>query len=327
MVSSSGGDQQTWVTDAVRAARLYYHAGLTQEEVGRRLGLTRWKVNRLLAQARESGIVRIEIVPPKGGLFRELEEQLVDRYPLRDCVVVPPMGDDQADLDEVGRAAASYLTNLRTPPGSIAVSWGQTMGAMAENIPDGWADGVEVVLANGGLSRSYAPTGAAGIAERLAEAGSGTADLVPGPAISELASTRELLEADRAVAQVLEAARAAPIAIFGLGALTRDSVLVRSDYLEPEEIDHLEARGAVGDVLGRFIGRDGQIVDSELDARTLGLTRSDLQAKELSIGVAAGPSKAAISAAAVIGGWVTTLITDANTARALLSESNEEATA
>jgi len=47
---------------ALRAARLYYDDGKTQDEIGEILSITRWKAGRLLALAREAGIVSISIV-------------------------------------------------------------------------------------------------------------------------------------------------------------------------------------------------------------------------------------------------------------------------
>lgn len=46
---------------ARRAARLYYDDNKTQDEIGEILDITRWKVGRLLALAREVGIVSISI--------------------------------------------------------------------------------------------------------------------------------------------------------------------------------------------------------------------------------------------------------------------------
>ena len=307
-----------WALEAVRVAQLYYHEGLTQEEVAHKLGLTRWKVNRMLAQARESGIVRIEVVPPR-ALLAELESNLEHRYGLRDCVVIAHEPNEERP-DEVGRAAASYLAELPRAPDTLAVSWGRTMDAVAEHVQEGWASGVRVVLANGALSRFYSPTGAAGIAERIAEAGAGTAQLLAGPAICEHADTCRQLENDMAITQVLEPARKASVAIFGLGAIGKDSVLVRSGFLTPDAIEDLEARGVVGDVLGRFIDYEGAIADPALDARTLGLTRDDLRAKDYAIGVAAGSRKREVIRAALRGGWINVLVTDVSNARALLEE-------
>ena len=50
---------------AVRVAELYYDQNKTQDEIGTQLGISRFKAGRMLTQARERGIVRIEIVHPR----------------------------------------------------------------------------------------------------------------------------------------------------------------------------------------------------------------------------------------------------------------------
>ncbi|MBT2475297.1 sugar-binding transcriptional regulator, partial [Microbacterium sp. ISL-103] len=78
----------------VRVAELYYDEDKTQDEIGALLGLSRWKVGRLLTQARERGIVRIEIVHPRARRLG-LERELVELHGLTAAVVVPsPDGDD-----------------------------------------------------------------------------------------------------------------------------------------------------------------------------------------------------------------------------------------
>ena len=47
------------------AAVMYYEQSASQQEIARRLGVSRPTVSRLLARAREIGIVRIEIVAPQ----------------------------------------------------------------------------------------------------------------------------------------------------------------------------------------------------------------------------------------------------------------------
>ena len=52
----------------LRAAQLYYHADLTQDAIGKRLGVSRFKVGRLLDRAIREEAVRIEIVHPAARL-------------------------------------------------------------------------------------------------------------------------------------------------------------------------------------------------------------------------------------------------------------------
>src|SRR4051794_34608358 len=45
----------------IQVAKRYYELDMTMGDLAKELGLTRWQASRLLTDARESGIVRIEI--------------------------------------------------------------------------------------------------------------------------------------------------------------------------------------------------------------------------------------------------------------------------
>ena len=91
------------------------------------------------------------------------------------------------------------------------------------------------------------------------------------PAILGHAATRVALEQDPTIAGVLALGRRAPVICFGMGAVVPDSVLVQSGFVTEAEQAALRAKGAVGDILSRYIDAEGNIVDPELDARTIGL--------------------------------------------------------
>lgn len=293
----------------LHAAQLYYERDLTQEDIAHRLSVTRWKVGRLLARARQSGLVRIEICHPAARLH-PLEQALVERFGLAEAVVLPSQDDEERMLDTVAVAAANYLCDLRPVPAQVGVSWGRTMSAVAHHVQPGWGHHVQVVQVKGCVSRSSRPTSATDIAARFAHAGGGQMRLLPAPAIVERAGTRRALECDRAIRNTLDLARQAPVKIFGLGALTEESVLVESGYLSRADIARLRAAGAVGDINSRFISADGQLVDLDLDARTLGLELSELASATWSIAVAAGRTKHRVILGGLRSKTFNVLITD-----------------
>ncbi|MFC5754782.1 sugar-binding transcriptional regulator [Actinomadura rugatobispora] len=306
----------------LRVAEMYYEGDQTQEQIGRKLHLTRWKVGRLLAEARTAGIVRIEIVHPRHRRHAD-ERALVERYGLRDAVVVPADGvnGDLELRDRVAGVAAQYLADLSPSPRTLGVSWGRTLDAVAAHIPPGWARGVHVVQVNGGLSRTRRPTSASDMASRLAHHGGGTVTLLSVPAIVEKSSTREALESDRSVAGVLELARHCGAFLFSPGALSHNSVLVESGHLTSADVDAIAGAGGVGDVVGRFIDGEGRIVREELDRRTLGVTLDDLRAGTWSIAVATGAAKHRVCRAVVASRICNVLVTDHHTAAHLLETS------
>jgi deoxyribonucleoside regulator len=302
---------------------MYYGMELTQEQIGTRLGLSRFKVGRLLDRAVRESIVRIEIVHPAARLI-EIEETLVERFGLRAAVVADAgsgadgTGDAGMAREVVAHAAAGYL-GTRRPTGSIGVSWGRTMLQVARALEPGWTEATEIVQLNGATSRSATPTRANEIVDRFGTTAGAAIRLMPAPAIVGSAALRLALEADPSVGDTLEAARRAPFAIFSLGIPTPESVLVESGSLSPADQARLHDAGAVGDVLGRFLAADGRIALPDLDERTVGLPVAELATKTDAIGVAAGPGRGPIALAAIRAGCVNVLVADEATASWLVT--------
>jgi len=307
----------------LRVAQMYYGLHLTQEQIGKRLGISRFKVGRLLDRALRESAVRIEIVHPAARLV-ELEDELVRRFDLRAAVVVDAataVADQGADLvarERVARAASDFLASCG-PTGAIGVSWGRTMLELAAQLRPGWTTATEIVQLNGATSRSAQPTRANEIAERFATTTGAAIRLMAAPAIVGSAELRRALEDDPSVGETLAAARTARTAVFGLGMLAPDSVHVASGNLGEGELRSLEVAGAVGDVLGRFLSGDGRIALPELDERTVGLPLSELGRKDLAVGLAAGSGRATIALAALRARCLNVLVTDEATAERVLA--------
>ncbi|MBN8998814.1 MAG: sugar-binding transcriptional regulator, partial [Rhizobiales bacterium] len=202
----------------------------------------------------------------------------------------------------------------------IGVSWGRTMSAVAQRLPAFWNEGVEVVLLNGAMNIRSPSTRTNNTAELFARSANGTATLLPVPAILGHAATRVALEQDPTIASVLALGRRAPVICFGMGSMAPDSVLLQSGFVSEAEQAALKAKGAVGDILSRYIDADGTIVDAELDARTIGLDLRFCRERDFSIGVCAGRAKHAVALACLRAGYLNVLVTDEQTALFLLDD-------
>jgi deoxyribonucleoside regulator len=306
---------------SIRAAELYYEEDKTQDEIGSILALTRWKVGRLLAQAKASGFIRIEIVHPRARRL-PVERRLRETCGLADAIVVSTSGvEDQDELQSrTAQAAADYLATLRPVPRTLGISWGRTLDDVSRHLEDGWASGVDVVQINGGVSLNRRAGTAASTAVAIAQKAGGHATLLPSPAILERLETKRAIESDRAVAAVLDLASSADAYLFSAGSADASSVLVDSGYLTPDDVAGLVRRGAVGDVVGRYVDAAGAIVDERLDERTIGLPLESLRAAGLSIAVIAGAAKHAVADAVVSSGLCTVLVTDEETATHLIEK-------
>lgn len=111
----------------VTIARLYYEQNKTQQEIAEQLGISRPLVSRYLSEAREFGIVYIEVRSPLAGNSLLLN-QLRNIYQLKGGVVVPDGGSNLATNEAVAKAALSYLGDLQGA--HIGLGWGSIIGTM-----------------------------------------------------------------------------------------------------------------------------------------------------------------------------------------------------
>ena len=315
-------DSPTKTSLFVEVARLYYEHDYSQQEIANKLGLSRPSISRILRQARERGIIRIEINDPsnRGTL---LENKIRQRFHLKKVIVVP---DDGSSIDllksRLGYVAANYLDRLIQEDVVLGVSWGTTMQEVAKHLRSRPVKGVKVVQLNGGVSRAGYDTRASEVAQMIAEKYQAVPFLLPLPAIVDRAELKEAILSDRNISRTLNLAQSASIAMFTVGAFGYDSVLVKADYFEPAEVEFLLKNRAVGDICSRIITETGDICSNELNARTIGIDLEELHKKPYSIAVAGGPKKARPIYAGILGGHFNVLITDEGVAMKLLEFSN-----
>src|SRR5260221_510665 len=105
-------------------ARLYYIRELTQQQIAQRLGVSRFKVLRLLEQARAEGVVRFEIDEPV-PVLDDLSHRLEERFGVTAVVV-------QRD---VARAAANLLPPLLHDRDVLVRAWSQWQSAARSTGP------------------------------------------------------------------------------------------------------------------------------------------------------------------------------------------------
>jgi deoxyribonucleoside regulator len=124
---------------------------------------------------------------------------------------------------------------------------------------------------------------------------------------------------DPSIRETVDVARSAATAIFGLGIPAKDSPHLASGFVDEAEQARLRAKGAVGDVIGRFLDAGGAIAWPKLDRRTVGLPLEQLARKPIRMGVAAGTGRGPIALAAILAGAVNVLACDDSTAEWVLA--------
>ena len=159
------------VTDRmlIKIVRAYYEAGLTQQEIADKYGLSRIKVSRMLAKALRDKIVQIKINVP-ARKYSELEHMLEIKYGLKDLLIVDCKTDDPEEvITSVGMAAADYLSTILQGNEIIGLTWGRTLLKMVDALsPDNLPD-LQVVQMLGGLGEPEAEFHGADLTRRFAQ--------------------------------------------------------------------------------------------------------------------------------------------------------------
>ena len=309
-----------------KVARLSAEQGMRQAEIGRRLNLSQASVSRLLSRARDAGILRVHVVPPH-GVHADVEDELQRRFGLDDVVVVdaaPPGVDAASDL---GARAAEYLQATLGGEGAIGVSsWSTTLLAAAATMgppqPAAKAHRSRVVVQLvGGHGDPQVQAQAVRLLILLAQATRGEPMSLPAPGVLGSAPARDALMADRALEPILNSWAQVTVALVGIGSVD-PSPLVRDsgNAWGPADRQELASAGAVGDICFRFFDASGNPVSSALDERVVGISLDDFRRIPRRGGVGGGLHKVPAIRGALSGGLLTTLVTDTDTARAILDE-------
>lgn len=303
---------------ALTAVKLYYGEGLTQSQVATELGVSRPTVSKLLNLGRERGYVRIEIHDPREEAS-ETATQMRDRYKLNDVRLAQPARAGNAVLlRELGRVGAELLDELVVDGTLLGVSWGKTMYSVSTQLKSKDVSGVEIVQLKGGMSHSDKSTNDIRTIGAFCHAFHAYARTLPLPVIFDSVETKRIVEQDRFIASVLALGRTVDIAVFTVGAVDHDSLALNLGQLSATEKDLLVER-AVGDACSRFYRADGGIALPEVDARTVGISLSDLRRIPTRVLVAGGAHKAAAIDVALRTRLATHLVIDDATAERLLA--------
>lgn len=300
----------------VKVAELYYLQDMHQRDIAEKLNLSRPKVSRLLKAARELNIVEIKINYPDTQRS-SLEKIFEKKFNLKEAVIVKnTSGGDGRIFGEVTATAARYLKRVVRDGMSVGVAWGKTLKAVIDALKvDGLKYNVKVIQLIGSLGQSS--TGPSEIARKLAEAFGGSYYLLPAPAIVNTPNIKKAIMYEAAIQEIINMAKAADMALVGIGNIDENSSFFTAGYLKKEDLKYLRDQQAVGDICAHFYDIEGRIC-REIEDRAITISFEELKSIPLVVAVVTGQEKASAILGALRSGAVDVLITDEQTASSVL---------
>ena len=305
-----------------QAAWLYYVSNLSQQEIGDKLGISRFKVVRMLAEAKQLGVVRIAI-EHNSTTTLELADQLTKRFGLKEAQVAPTpqSGSNTEARRAVGIAAAGFLARiaLAKRPITVGLGWGRTLGHMADNLVGVTNPNITFVSLMGLLNRAN-PTQPVDVCVRLAALTSGKAKLLPAPFILDDEEACDVILNQRLVKETMRTARSADYAITSIGECRDGAVLFESDLFSDEQIKQLKENNVVADCCGVFFTADGAVANIPLNGCTPCAKPNQMPHTDMTL-LSGGVSKSVATLAVLRANFADRLFVDENLARKLLEDS------
>jgi DNA-binding transcriptional regulator LsrR (DeoR family) len=305
------------VQTMILAARMYYLDGLDQQEIADIIGTSRSRVSRMLTAARERGFVRISVdhYEPRNT---ELEEALIAQYGLKRAIVVRSFAQQPEHVRRaVGYFGAPAVADLIHSGASIGMAGGRTLSELVHHLqPAERATTMTIVQLMGNIGPTPDQIDALELSRLLAQRVAGTFYTLNAPVLAQSAEARDLLMSHDHIRVITSLFSNLDVAFIGIGTL-QDSAFLERGVLAHDDVALLRARGAVGEICGRFFGSDGQECDTDFRDRVISIALDDLRARPEIVAITNGSHRGEAIRAAIRGRLITSLVIDESGAREL----------
>ena len=299
-------------------AELYYEEGYTQEKIAQLVNFSRQKVQRLLKEGIEEGIVQINLFNPSAS-FEKLEKKLEQKYDLLKVLVVPAgIQSDEIISKNIGKAAAGYLESILHDNDIVGIGWGSSVYETINHFNPHRKIQITAIPLIGGMGYIPADFQVNELIRKFAEKSGGSYIPLYAPALLDNEKIVKQLFTDNNVKKINEFWNIINIAVVGIGkAILKGSIVPDIYYNDLPLHSIMENEKVAGDILLHFFHNDGSLFSSVFDKRIIGMSIDQLKKVKRVIGVAGSLWKKDIILATLKGKYINILVTDDITATAL----------
>ena len=308
----------------MKVVDMYYKEEMPQEKIAKQLNVSRTTISRALTKAKKEGYVKIIIDFPAENSI-DLEKKLEQKYGLKEVIAVNTKNKEEIDF-LVAREASSYLARVIKSNTVLGITWGYTLKKMVDSFDSEHVgnqmkvNNVEVVPLLGTMMPDTAKQDelrfgySSLLSSKLAEAMHGISYNLPAPMYVRNPEIKQMFLHEPQISQTLKRARQCDIGVFGIGTLSERSSIASLDYEKKDMIFRLAKQGGIGEVAGRIYKEDGQLLESDLNDRIIGIDLDEIKKIPTRIGIAYGEEKVKAIRTAIATGIINVLVTDCFTA-------------
>lgn len=298
-------------------AKLYYIDQMKQKDIANLFKITPIQVSRLLKTAVDNHLIQFHITMPIEIDF-EMGKQLKDKFHLRECVVINELNPSVV-LTKMSQYLAQFVSSLMQSGSIMGVSWGRGIYDFTKQLPFLNLQNVKIVQLSGGVfSESDYMVTPAHIVTTACEKLNSIPIFLNAPFFFPNIDTKTQMLQDTGIQRVYELAKSATVNIIGTSPLKLESTVSRVGIVSAEDIAELSEKGAVGDIAGYFIDKEGNLIDWSKSQLYSGVPLELIYQAETSICIAGEVEKATVLRASLSRNYYNTLITSKQLAENLL---------
>jgi len=318
-MASRSENETSRLDDAARAGWLYYVAGNTQDEIARKLGVSRQSAQRLVSLAVSERLIKVRLDHPIAHCM-ELSKRLTETYGLKSCEVVPSDPDAPSSIVGIAQAGAAEMErHLKSPhPKIISIGTGRALRACVEQLPPLDCPQHSIVSLLGNMMSDGSAT-AYNVVIRMADRVKARHYPMPLPVHARSAEERRILHNQEPVHNILELARQADVTFVGVGNMDLNAPIFIDGFLTRDEIRALNRAGAVGEITSWVYDKNGKVIEGLVNDR-VNSAPLVVDSTNPVVGIAAGEAKVEAIRGAMKGRLINCLITNEHTAEQLLKE-------
>lgn len=310
--------------DIVKACKLYYYGGMSQDEIAGLMQVSRPKVSRLLSEGRKYNIVQITI-HDSVNTCEELTKEIKKRFRLNYVQVVPSGSNEETAKKNVGQVASDFLNDHIRENSRIGISWGTTLSSFVRTFQrkTTWPNARIVQMVGGNYNENLNIDGRE-LVKVLAKKLECNHSILQAPLYVHNTALRDLFMQEPDVITHFRHVQALDMAFVGIGTTSNiDSIAFRGNYIAENEARKLSEQGFVCDICGHQLQADGSEPPNFLSDRVVGISLEQLHQIPIVVGLCTGHKKAVPLLAALRGNHINSLIADEVCAIALLSLEKE----
>ncbi|MBS7009653.1 sugar-binding transcriptional regulator [Anaerostipes sp.] len=310
---------------------LYYEDQMGQSQIAKHLGISKSSVSRMLQTGRELGIVEIKVRHLSQYMYKDLEEELKSKYHLKDVVVAEsgPLDSKEERIFKLNERAADYLNRLLKDGDFIGVSVGSSIRNLAKTSQKTFHRKCTFVPLVGGISQHTAgmeEVQSNQVAEALAEKYGGNYVSFFSPAVFSNEKLMEEFLKEEAVRFIFDYFKKLNIVISGMNiSSSMYETVNKLGYVSKEQLDSFREKGAVCNLILRFLDRHGNTKPfDEYNRRIAGISAEAYQNVEYKLLITGGAKNSGAVKSCIRGNFANILIMDVDCAKALLSDDADE---